>query len=92
MVLLLILIISLYVKINFLLENKSYSFEIALALPFLLVSVAGCTAIYFKYLTKLEDSHHSTFIKMLLLLIIVAVSLFSAVAILSLYLQNPSQK
>ena len=50
MVVLLLTIISVYLKNNFLYTNESYSYLIALALPLAILTILLCVIIYQKYL------------------------------------------
>ena len=86
MVVLLLTIIMVYVKNNLLYTNEDYSYLLALALPIFVLTVIFGVIIYEKYLWKLSDSHRSTYIKLMTLLIVTSVCLVASVALLSLYL------
>ena len=89
MVTLLLLIVLVYLKNNLVFENDSFSYLVALALPFTILVILAGIYVYDKFVSKLQESHRSIFIKLATLLCVFCVCLIAFVVLLSLYFSNP---
>lgn len=90
MVFLLLLIVLLYLKSSLMFENDGYSYLVALALPFTILTILAAIFVYDKYISKLQDSHSQIFKSLVTLLSIFCVCLVVFVVLLSLYLSKPA--
>ena len=90
MVVLLLLVVLLYLKNNLVFENDSFSYLVAFALPFTILVILAGIYVYDKFVSKLQESHRSIFIKLATLLCVFCVCLVAFVVLISLYFSNPS--
>lgn len=86
---LLVLIVTLYLKNNYLYTSKEYSYVIALTLPLIALVLILAAIIYFNFIIKLQDSHNSQYIYLTTSLTFVAIMLIAFAILAGLYFSDP---
>lgn len=91
MVLLLVILVSLYLKTNIFWKEDQFTYLYALALPFAALQLVGGLFLFQRYVSKLQQSHPRVFANLLTLLCLIEITLAGFVVIFSIYLQNPPE-
>mmetsp|Transcript_2985 Transcript_2985/g.5052 ORF Transcript_2985/g.5052 Transcript_2985/m.5052 type:complete len:167 (-) Transcript_2985:462-962(-) len=94
MAVLLALIVLVYLKNNLFYDNHSqFTYLLALGVPGACLLLTLAFQVYDKYLSKIQQSHSSTYVKLTSLIVLVTICLLSALLLFCLFLENPgSQK
>jgi hypothetical protein len=82
---LLVLITTIFIKNNFYKDSESFNYLLAFTLPFCVLVLFFGIFVYARYLSKLKDSHWSTFVKLTVLLTIFCLSTVTFAILFGLY-------
>lgn len=86
---LLVLIVTLYVKNNYVYRSKEFSYIIALTLPLIALILTLTGIIYFNFIIKLADSHRSQYIYLTTSLVFVSFMLIAFAVLVGIYYSDP---
>ena len=86
---LLVLIVTLYIKNNYMYRSKTFSYVFALSMPLIALDVILTLIIYFKYVIKLADSHRSQYIYLTTSLFFTSAMIISFSILIGMYYDNP---
>ena len=89
MFVLLVIIVSLYIKNNYMYQSKVFSYLIALSVPLIVEVLILTVLLYFNYIIKLFDSHRSQYIYLSTSLFFTCIMLIAFSIFAGLYFNDP---
>lgn len=89
MVVLLVLIVSLYLKNDYMYRSQEYTYLFALSLPLIAEVLILGFILYFNYVIKLYDSHGTAYVYLTVAIVFTGTMLIAFAVFAGLYFQDP---